>query len=281
MAAMLVAPATQVLAQRLDSEPAHRSGQGVTPAFEGWFRNADGSFSIMVGYWNRNMNQTVDIPVGPDNKIEPGGPDLGQPTHFLSGRGWGPFTITVPKEFGDKELTWTITANGKTATIPLNLKDLWEISPFIDALNNTPPWLAFQSFDEAGPMLQGPKPLEITRTAKVGVALPLTVFVADDGVFGPGRNAPKELITLSWSEFRAPEGATVKFSEEKPKVEKMDFKKMPKAATFAGKGTTTATFSEPGEYMLYLAVNDASCVGGGNGFQCCWTNGHVKVTVTK
>ena len=281
IASAIVAPA-MMFGQRLDAEPAHASGQGVTPAFEGWFRNQDGTFSIMVGFWNRNLKQAVDVPIGPNNKIEPGGPDMGQPTHFTAGRGWGPFTITVPKDFGEKELTWTITANGKTSSVPLNLKDLWEIAPYIDALNNTPPWLAFQSFDEPGAMAQGPRPLVISKTVKAGVPLPLTVYVADDGVYSPGRNAPTNLITLAWSELRGPEGADpVKFSDEKPKVEKTEYKKMPKAAVFGGKATTTATFADPGEYTLYLAVNDASGVGGGNGFQCCWTNGHVKVTVTK
>jgi hypothetical protein len=75
--------------------------------------------------------------------------------------------------------------------------------------------------------------------------------------------------------------ARVKFDPDKPKVEKVDVKKMPKAAVFAGKAATQVTFDEPGDYLIYISVNDASGIGGGNGFQCCWTNGHVKVTVTK
>jgi hypothetical protein len=45
-----------------------------------------------------------------------------------------------------------------------------------------------------------------------------------------------------------------------------------------GKTTTTATFSRAGEYMLRVQGNDSSGEGGG-GFQCCWTNAYVKVTV--
>src|SRR5512132_3605563 len=77
-------------------EPVHDSGQSVTGAFEGWFPNPDGSFSLLVGYFNRNAKQTLDIPVGPNNRIEPGNPDQGQPTYFLPRRQWGVFTITVP-----------------------------------------------------------------------------------------------------------------------------------------------------------------------------------------
>src|SRR5690348_14613519 len=80
-------------------EPPHDSGQGITPAYEGWYRNPDGSANILIGYYNRNLKEALDIPVGPNNRVEPGGPDRGQPTHFVPGRQWGVFTITVPKDF--------------------------------------------------------------------------------------------------------------------------------------------------------------------------------------
>src|SRR6185437_8795545 len=267
--------------QRLGSEPFHDAGQSITGAFEGWFPNPDGTFSIMVGYFNRNSKQVLAIPIGPNNHIDPGGPDHGQPTHFLPNRGWGVFTITVPKDFGTNEFTWTIVANGQPTVIPLNLKDLWQISPFVDAVGNTPPYLRFQSFDEDGPMIQGPKPLVISRTATVGVPLPLPVWVADDVVLSPGRLAPKNPITLSWNLLRGPTDVKdpVTFSDPKPKVEKIELKDMPKGAKFDDTATTSATFNAPGDYVLYLAVNDASGTGGGGGFQCCWTNGHVHVTV--
>ena len=95
-------------AQSLPFEPTHDSGQSVTGAFEGWFPNPDGSFSLLIGYYNRNQKQTLEIPAGPNNRIEPGGPDQGQPTHFLAGRQWGVFTVTVPKDFGENKLTWTL-----------------------------------------------------------------------------------------------------------------------------------------------------------------------------
>src|SRR6266700_2306463 len=132
-------------AQRLPLEPLHDSGQGVTGAFEGWFKNQDGSFSLLFGYYNRNQKETLEIPIGPNNRIEPGGPDQGQPTHFLPRRQWGVFTITVPKDFGNKRLTWTITANGQTTSVPLHLDPLWIVEPFEDAgVGNTPPAVRFQ-----------------------------------------------------------------------------------------------------------------------------------------
>src|SRR5258708_219856 len=107
-------------AQQLPFEPAHDSGQSITGAFEGWFANADGSFRILVGYYNRNQKQEIDIPAGPNNRIEPGGPDQGQPTHFLTTHQWGVFTVKVPADFGNKKLTWTIVANGLTNPITMH-----------------------------------------------------------------------------------------------------------------------------------------------------------------
>jgi hypothetical protein len=258
-------------------EPPHDSGQSITAAYEGWYPNADGSNTILIGYYNRNTKEVIDVPIGPNNRIDPGGPDHGQPTHFLTGRQWGVFTITVPKDFGaEKKYTWTIVANGKTTAIPFRLDPLWVISPFKDATSNTPPFIAFE---EAGPFLQGP-PREVakTLTATVGNPLPLSVVVADDANIPPSFAAFAKMlptVTLVWSMFRGP--AEVKFANARPKVDKAEFKP-PAGATYSGKAATTATFSEPGDYLLEVTANDLSGTGGG-GFQCCWTTAQVKVTV--
>ena len=260
---------------QLPLEPKHDSGQGVTGAFEGWYKNPDGTSNILIGYYNRNLKQDLDIPVGPNNKIEPGGPDQGQPTHFLPGRQWGVFTITVPKDFGDKKVVWSITVNGKTNTIPVDIDPLWVVAPFVDAEDNTPPVI---SFDEGASTLQGP-PRGIAKsfTATVGEPLPLTVWVADDAKVPVGAlNAPKTpAAVLTWTEFRGPGNVT--FDKNKPPAEKIEWK-APPPANFMGKATTTATFSQPGDYILEVAANDWSGEGG-RGFQCCWTTAQVKVNV--
>src|SRR5258707_12638252 len=94
-------------------------GSSVTPAFEGWYHNKDGSVSVLVGYLNRNTKQEFDIPVGPNNHVDPGGPDQGQPTHFQAGRQRGVFSVKVPKDFGDKKLTWKLRSNGFHNSITL------------------------------------------------------------------------------------------------------------------------------------------------------------------
>src|SRR4029450_10364807 len=82
-----------VAAQQLPSEPSKQFGTSVTGAFEGWFSNSDGTRRFLVASFNRNSAQPLDIPIGPNNRIEPGGPDLGQPTHFLPGRQHGMFVV--------------------------------------------------------------------------------------------------------------------------------------------------------------------------------------------
>jgi hypothetical protein len=258
--------------------PTRNAGEAVTGAFEGWFYKPDGSVGLLVGYFNRNLKQTIDIPVGPNNRIEPGGPDYGQPTHFLPRRQWGVFTIPVPKDFGDKKLVWTIVANGQTTSIPLSLHPNYQVEPFEEkGMGNTPPTLRFEP---AGAVHTGPpNGIAATLTATVSAPLALTAWVADKpakfsanvqrppagGGGGRGR-APRPDLMLTWSLLRGP--ADVTFDNAKPAIDK--------AAD--GKTTATATFSAPGEYILRAQANDVSGEGGG-GFQCCWTNAHVKVTV--
>ena len=275
---MAIALASGMLAwsQTLPFEPAHDSGSSVTGAFEGWFRNPDGSFSLLLGYFNRNEKQEVDVPIGPYNRIEPGGPDRGQPTHFLPGRGWGLFTVKVPADFGQNRLTWTIAANGKTTVIPAYLHTDYEISPFHEvAVGNTPPVLRF---DEKGPSVQGPGGLSVERSAKLGNPLRLAVWVSDDAKWTTNSGArPKTLgppVTLRWTKYRGP--GTVTFDNARPAAEKAE--PLDAAAVFSGSAATTVTFSEPGQYVLHVVANDYSGDGGG-GFQCCWTSGQVKVSV--
>ena len=274
----LIVAASGVLAwgQALPLEPLHEAGASVTGAFEGWFKNPDGTFSLLLGYYNRNQKQEIDIPIGPENRIEPGGPDRGQPTHFFPNRAWGIFAVKVPGDFGDNKITWTIVANGQTTIIPAGLKPDYEISPHEEAaVGNTPPIL---SFDEHGPTVQGPEGLIVSRTAKMGTPFPLTVWVSDDakwttssGVRPRNQSNP---VTLRWTKYRGP--GSVAFEKDRPEIEKAE--RPDSKAAFTGKSTTRVTFSEPGEYVLHVQANDYSGEGGG-GFQCCWTNGQVKVTV--
>jgi hypothetical protein len=109
------------------AQEAYARGQSIAPAYEGWERNDDGSFNLVFGYMNRNWEEIIDLPIGPENTIEPGGADRGQPTHFFPRRNRFVFKIRVPADFGDRELVWTLTSNGQTerayATLKVGLLD--------------------------------------------------------------------------------------------------------------------------------------------------------------
>jgi len=245
---------------KISLEPVKESGQAVTGAFEGWYQNPDGTYSLLMGYLNRNSKEILDIPVGPNNRIEPAGPDQGQPTHFLPRRQWGVFRVVVPKDFGTKKLTWTIVANGQTTSVPMSLNPLWVVEPFKDAGNgNTPPVL---KFDPDGRSFTGP-PHGIAKTfeTKLSDALPLTLWVSDDK---PLRGRGGAASPITWTQFRG--AGDVSFDNPRPQ------------ADAEGKAVVNAKFSAPGEYILRAQANDSTGDGGG-GFQCCWTNVHVKVTV--
>jgi hypothetical protein len=263
--------------QELVMEPLKDSGLNVYPAFEGWYQNKDGSYTLLIGYYNRNKKQILDVPIGPQNRIEPGGPDQGQPTHFLVGRGWGTTAIRVPKDFGDKKLTWTLTTNGKTVSIPFGLTKGYQIEPFLDAaMGNTPPTIKVEGNTAS---VTGPPPAlaqAFSVSGVVGTAIPLAVIVTDDGHEetpaggaaagggGDGGFQRPPRLSVTMSKFRGP--GDVKFDNARPSVGK------------DGKATANATFSEPGEYFIRVEGNDSSGVGGG-GFQCCWTTVYFKVSV--
>src|ERR1043165_1350930 len=103
-------------------EERDKGGQNIAPVFEGWEQNPDGTFNMVFGYFNRNWEEQPDIPIGPDNSISPGPADQGHPTHFYPRRNKFWFRVLVPKDFGRKELVWTLTVHGKTEKAYATLK---------------------------------------------------------------------------------------------------------------------------------------------------------------
>src|SRR5262249_41450575 len=150
--------------------------------YEGWLPNADGSFELVFGYFNRNWDEALSIPLGPNNAMDPGGPDLGQPTNFFPRRNRFVFTVHVPRDFGTREIVWTLTSRGRTEKAYGTLKNDYVLDDTVimsnigaggalsttpDMVGNTAPVLTFD----------GPP----TRHAKVGEAVPLSAVATDDG----------------------------------------------------------------------------------------------------
>ena len=235
----------------------HDRGQSVSPVYEGWYHLPDGSIAASFGYFNRNYEEQVHIPIGPDNLIQPGDVDRGQPTWFYPRRQVGVVVLRLPADTAE-EYTWTLTARGETMEIPVNLDNEYRIEPMKAAAGrspgNVPPTVRFDAADEG---FTGPAGETVERTAAVGTPLELDVWLTDDGL-GSGTDEP--VLTVMWKKFRGT--GPVTFGEESPTVE-------------GGHANTTATFAEPGDYILLMVAGDGSRQSN----QCCWTNGYVRVSV--
>jgi hypothetical protein len=280
LAIVAIAGGVIVSARQLPDEPPKQFGSSVTGAFGGWFDSADGTHNFLVGYLNRNRSREVDVPIGPNNHIDPGGPDLGQPTHFLPGRQTGMFLVSVPKTFAStSRLTWTIVVNGESNTIPFTLKPEYNVSPFKDeAVGNTPPVLHL--FTQTATPIQGPLATlskALVRTATVTTPLALPVWAEDDAKYTSGTNAPlarpRPPVTMEWSKYRGT--GEVTFDKAKPAFTTIAGGQV--GEPYRGSATATAKFSAPGDYVLHALVNDYS----GAGEFCCWTTAQVKVTVAQ
>ena len=234
----------------------HDSGQPVWPVYEGFWVEEDGTTYAAFGYLNQNHKEEVDVPVGPDNLLSPGPPDQGQPTHFLPRRHTGVFAFELPAGTS-VPVVWTLNVAGNLARIPITFKPEYLITPFLKdtggGVENTPPSVRLSEDGEAG---SGPTGVTLETTVKVGEPLALNAWMVDDGV------GARHKLSATWSHFRGP-GMGVRFTETNPAVDD-------------GHASTSVTFDTSGEFTLHVLASDGSRMG----FQCCWTNGYVKVKVT-
>jgi hypothetical protein len=235
------------------------SGRSVVPYLEGWIKNPDETFDFVFGYLNRNTEEELTIPPGPNNSVMPDGPDRGQPTYFLARRQQRIFRVRVPKDWGDKTITWSITANGVTEKVASKLLPAEEINEHMMIAGGT----NTMRFDEED--LNKPPTLAVGPVLDVTVGAPvtLTAMVTDDGLPRPRPPAPARPtepvsrfqsqrntstnrnamigLRLTWLEYRGP--AKVTF-ETNP---------IPVAGD---KAVTTARFAAPGTYTLIAVAND-------------------------
>ena len=171
--------------------------QNIAPAYEGWEQNPDGSFNLLFGYLNRNWDEELDVPIGPENRIEPGEPDRGQPTHFLPRRNRFIFRIRVPADFGEQELVWTLTSNGQTERAYGTLKRDYFIDDIVIMNNNGAGGAAggmYNISENVGPELRVDG--NTTRHVRVGQPVALTTHASDDGI-PKLRRMPKPRLGLS------------------------------------------------------------------------------------
>ena len=231
------------------------AGQDVQPVYEGWLRNADGTFTMVFGYLNRNWVEELAIPPGPDNKLEPGEADRGQPSYFLPRRQSFVFRVEVPKDWGQQELVWTLTAHGHSE------KAYGQLSPEEEITERMIMSHGYLSLGEEDPNQPPAVSIVPVEGASVTSALTLTALVTDDGlpkprpVRAPRPGAPPAQtnsvtaarprgLTVTWMEYRGP--AKVKFDAPGP------------TKVADGKAVTTVQFAAPGIYVLRATASDSA-----------------------
>jgi hypothetical protein len=229
----------------------YAKGQDISPTFEGWEGNPDGSSTLYFGYYNRNTEEEIDVPIGAENTFDLGNGDQGQPTHFYTGRRWFVFKVVVPKDWPqDKRVVWTLTTNGKTNLSKGWLQAEWEIDkalisknaisdPFLRTSNSNP------SPDNMPPVVTGSSAQTITLPASAT----LTATATDDGLPKPGpgdRGGRVQGVLIRWIHYRGP--GKVHFD---PDV----------SPAVYGKPLTSETkvsFSMPGMYRIRAIATDGA-----------------------
>lgn len=244
----------------------HAGGQTVVPVFDGWERNADGSFNMLFGYFSRNREEVVDIPIGTANRFEPGDIDRGQPTRFYPSRNRYWFRVRVPADFGSRELVWTLTSHGKTERAYATLHPNYVTDASIQQLDiaGINLWWAEEGVN-ARPTVR----IEdgATRRAKVGQPLLLVALANDDGIPpAPKRDARRGRyawhgLRVAWFVDRG--GGSVTFDPPQFKVYP-DAKSnspwtpgwTPPPVAADGRYPVSVIFDAPGEYVLRVMAHD-------------------------
>ena len=264
-----------------------KSGDLVAPFFDGWIDNGDGSVTMVFGFMNRNTDEIVDIPLGPNNYIRPVQFDGAQPTHFpvyrrfgLTGiRERGAFAVTVPAGMAGTEVVWTLSHAGHSYSIPGRAVSVaYEMSSDPRALGSLNPAIRFT---RGGPEASGREGIMGPRvTASVGTPVTLSAFVQDLGERGQYDVDSLYQLGTEW------------IMHQGPSVPEFGNAAMTGRAREAAAGegaiissgwneiTTQATFMEPGDYVIRLRVDNFAAPDSAMDNQCCWTNGYVPVTVT-
>jgi hypothetical protein len=253
------------------------TGLNIAPVYEGWEQNPDGSYDMIFGYFNRNWNEWIDVPTGTANSFEPGPADRGQPTHFMPRRNQFVFRVRVPKDFGNREIVWTLTSNGKTEKAYGSLKPDYVVNATVMAANfgaggqtGTVPDLV----GNVGPVLKVDG--ERTRRVKVGEPVSLTAVATDDGKprvrsmqpqLGGSRTVPNSAtgLRLVWIKYRG--GGTVTF--DPPQFSAWEDTREGANSPWASgwrtppippenKWQVMATFKTPGEYVLQCIAHDGA-----------------------
>ena len=234
----------------VSAQTKYTRGQDVSPTFDGWQMNPDGTYTLYFGYFNRNSEEEVDIPIGPDNRFDLEKIDQGQPTHFYPSPRWWVFGVVVPRDWPkDKRVVWTLTNRGYTNQAKGWLQPEWEVDQGIISKNS--PRDSMLMTISAGDVDFENMPPKVTgspaQTIKLGDPLTLTATATDDGRPKPlsGQGGRPQGVRIRWIVYRGT--GKVRFD---PDI--MDQRVYGKPATLE----TKVSFGAPGAYRLRAIASD-------------------------
>lgn len=243
------------------------SGQPVIPTYEGWFGNEDGTYSLCYGYFNLNTKESLEIPLGESNRLEGVvhgvAAALSPPTHFdptplAYRRKFCVFTVTVPADFSREErVTWYLSSAGQTFTAQGHILPAF----FLDEpetrgrLKKAP----LVSINEGDVAVRGRRGVHSSREIVASAGEPVTLSIARI-------ESEVDEVWVGWSKYSGP--GEVSFSEREYQIEGAQITST----------QTQATFSEPGEYVVYMQAIESTA---DFEFFCCHTNVYVQVNVTQ
>jgi len=286
---LITAPSHAQLPERLRDFPlatVGATGEAVAPMFNGWVRNEDRSITMIFGFANQNREAVVDVPLGPNNKLEPAQFDGIQPTHFpVYNRGGfvgiqerGAFGVVVPADMADIDVVWTLTSGGKTYSIPGRASSpAYELSADEAAAGSLRPAIRLsedgeESTNEVGIFAEH-------SVVSVGEPLTLSAQIQDRGIrYGYEGVEPYYAPGSEWLLHQGPavpEIETARVSGRKRAQEDPDSNTINKWYDVS----TQVTFPEPGEYMIRFRADNFLATDSKFDNVCCWSNAYFPVTV--
>ncbi len=284
--------------------PSNARGNFVAPYFDGFYQNADGSYTLSFGFLNRNDADLIEIPLGANNFIEPAMYDGVQPTTFpvvrYTGFGGprerGAFGVVVPADF-EGDVWWTLRTDGYETKVPGRLESpgpvitgAYELSTGPMAAGSQRPGIQFPGAEAPGWGVEGVwHPSTLTTTVGEPIEVHFQTFDRGERELGH--------VNMTLWKYRGPIGAEIAFTSltaappgapearrgQRPHgpgpVATRQSVRIPVEGPDANQGRFTATFDTPGEYIIRVRIDNFSNNDSAPGHQCCWSNGYVAVSV--
>jgi hypothetical protein len=215
--------------------PRAQQHQPIYPAYDGFIKNADGSFTLSFAYFSHNAD-VVTVPPGAANTFTPEPGDRMQPTVFKPGHWRFQCVMVVGPELADK-MRWSLSYAGTTTgTSERMLQSNWNLVEGAAELAK----IDYAKVPRGVCLNRAPQVRVLGVTPRRGQIPTLMAVVGDEfNLFGSAHDEglPRgKAFTVGWKVLKGPGDVT--FSH-------------PDAAR------TKLSFTTPGTYELELTASDS------------------------